>query len=485
MEAGLLAKESCGGGGSRWREIGKEMKRLGYLAGPMMAVTLSFFLLQVISLMMVGHLGELSLSSSAIAFSLASVTGFSFHLGMASALETISGQAFGAKQYEKIGIQNQTAIFSLIIISIPISILWTQMSKVLVLVGQDPEISHETGRFMTWLIPALFGYATLQPLIRYYQMQSLVLPMLLSSTVTLCFHIPVCWTLVFKTSLENLGGAVAVGISMWLNVTILGTYMLFSPTCAKTRAPISIRMMFQGMGEFFRFAVPSAVMICLEWWSFELVILLSGILPNPQLETSVLSVCLNTIATLYAIPYGLSAAASTRISNELGAGRPEGARLSVIALMLLAAIDAIVASASLFASRHVFGYIFSNEAEVVEYVTNLAPLICLSVIMDSIQGPLSGVARGCGWQHLGAYVNLSAFYLFGIPIAGVLGFWLNFRGKGLWVGILCGATLQTIMLSIITACTNWEKQHSTLKLDAIGFALNKATKARERLFGLE
>ena len=28
----------------------------------------------------------------------------------------------------------------------------------------------------------------------------------------------------------------------------------------------------------------------LEWWSFELLILLSGLLPNPQLETSVLSV---------------------------------------------------------------------------------------------------------------------------------------------------------------------------------------------------
>jgi hypothetical protein len=28
----------------------------------------------------------------------------------------------------------------------------------------------------------------------------------------------------------------------------------------------------------------------LEWWSFELLILLSGLLPNPELETSVLSV---------------------------------------------------------------------------------------------------------------------------------------------------------------------------------------------------
>ncbi|MBA0556708.1 hypothetical protein Golob_026787 [Gossypium lobatum] len=44
----------------------------------MVAVTLSQYLLQVISTMMVGHLGELALSSSAIAISLAGVTGFSF-----------------------------------------------------------------------------------------------------------------------------------------------------------------------------------------------------------------------------------------------------------------------------------------------------------------------------------------------------------------------------------------------------------------------
>ncbi|XP_012833317.1 PREDICTED: MATE efflux family protein 5-like [Erythranthe guttata] len=450
----------------RWREIAGEMKKLGYLAGPMVAVTLSHYLLQVISLMMVGHLGELSLSSTAIAISLAGVSGFSLLLGMASALETISGQAFGAEQYEKIGTQTYTAIFSLVIVCIPLSILWIYMGNVLEFVGQDPQISQEAGKFTMWLVPALFAYATLQPLIRYYQIQSLILPMLISSCFTLCFHVPVCWALVFKSGLHNLGGAVAIGLSMWLNVTILTLYMIFSPSCAKTRAPFSMKI-FQGITEFFRFAVPSAVMICLEWWSFELLILLSGILPNPQLETSVLSVCLNTISTLYAIPFGLGAAASTRISNQLGAGKPEGARLSLIALMLLAAIDAIVISASVFASRNVFGYIFSNEKEVVDYVTIMAPLVCLSIIIDSIQGVLSGVARGCGWQHIGAYVNLGAFYLFGIPIAASLGFWLNLRGKGLWIGILCGATLQMIMLSIITSCTNWEKQ---------------ASKARERLF---
>ncbi|XP_022881059.1 protein DETOXIFICATION 12-like, partial [Olea europaea var. sylvestris] len=329
---------------------------------------------------------------------------------MASALETLSGQAFGAEQYKRIGTQTYTSIFSLIIVCIPLSVLWIFLGKVLVYVGQDPQISHEAGKFTMWLVPALFGYATLQPLIRYFQMQSMILPMLISSCITICFHIAVCWVLVFKSGLRNIGAAVAMDLSMWLNVTILGFYMKFSSTCEKTRAPLSMDI-FKGMKEFFRFAVPSAVMICLEWWSFELLILLSGLLPNPQLETSVLSVCLNTIITLYAIPYGLAAAASTRISNELGAGNPQGARVSVISLMLIAAVEGLTVSTILFISRHVFGYIFSNEKEVVDYVTNMAPLVCLSVIMDCIQGTLSGVARGCGWQHIGAYINLAAFYL--------------------------------------------------------------------------
>ena len=81
---------------------------------------------------------------------------------------------------------------------------------------------------------------------------------------------------------------------------------------------------------------------------------------------------------------------STRVSNELGAGNPRQARVAVFAVMLLAVIETTIVSATLFASRHVFGYTFSNEKEVVDYVTAMAPLVCLSVIMDSVQGVLSG-----------------------------------------------------------------------------------------------
>ncbi|KAF3431958.1 hypothetical protein FNV43_RR26694 [Rhamnella rubrinervis] len=427
LEKDLLRKEreendGFVGSTTRLRVFVEEVKRLGYIAGPMVAVNLSQYVLQIISIMTVGHLGSLSLSSTAIAVSLCAVSGFSPLYGMSSALETLCGQAYGAQQYKQVGIQTNTAIFSLVLVCFPLSLLWIYMGKLLIFLGQDPLISKEAGKFSLCLIPALFAYATLQPLVRYFQTQSLIVPLLVSSCVSFCSHIPLCWALVFKSGLQHLGAAFAIGISYWLNVVLLILYMMFTPACASTRVPISFEI-FRGNGEFLRFAIPSAVMICLEWWSFELLTLLSGFLPNPELETSVLSVCLSIIASLYSIPEGLGAAGSTRVSNELGAGNPQAARVALAAVMFLTVSEAIFVSSSLLVGRHVFGYIFSNEKEVVDYVTTMAPLVSLSVISDSLHGVLSGIARGCGWQNLAAYVNLGAYYLFGIPIAAILGFW--------------------------------------------------------------
>ncbi|KAK2458644.1 Protein DETOXIFICATION 14 [Trifolium repens] len=464
MEKGLLAK---GGSDSiTWGVFVQEVKDVCFLALPMISVTLSQYFLQIISLMMVGHLGKLALSSTAIAISLCAVSGFSPLFGMSCALESLCGQAYGAKQYKKFGVQIYTAIISLIIACCPLSLLWLNLGKILSLLGQDPLISQEAGKFAMCMIPALFAYATLQALVRYFLMQSLILPLVISSSVTLCFHVAFSWLLVFKSGLGCLGAAFSIGTSYWLNVVILGLYMKFSADCEKTRVPISMEP-FLGIGEFFRYAIPSAGMICLEWWSFELLVFLSGLLPNPQLETSVLSICLSIISTIYTIPEATGSAASARVSNALGAGCPQAARLSVYAAMTLAVFEAILVSSTIFTSRRVLGYIFSNEQDVVDYVTDMVPLISLSVIMDSLHGTLSGIARGCGWQKLGAYVNLGAYYVFGIPIAVILGFWFELRGKGLWIGLIVGAFCQALLLSLITSFTNWEKQ---------------AIKAREGIF---
>lgn len=150
-------------------------------------------------------------------------------------------------------------LISLILVCLPISFLWTFTDKLLILIGQDPSISHVARKYSICLIPDLFSYAILQALIRYFQTQSLILPMLFSSFASLCFHIPLCWALVFKAEMGIIGAELAISLSYWLNVILLGLYMKYSSECDKTRSVFS-KDVFFGIRELFRFAVPSAVM---------------------------------------------------------------------------------------------------------------------------------------------------------------------------------------------------------------------------------
>ena len=152
----------------------------------------------------------------------------------------------------------------------PRGILARQPAQSLVFLGQDQAIAHEAGRYAAWLIPGLFSYAVLQPLTRYFQNQSMIRPLLITSSFVFCLHVPLCWLLVYKSGLGFLGGALAMGLSNWLYAILLGSIMFFSSACSETRAPLSMEM-FNGVGEFFRYALPSAAMV----WYFHFSMLFS------------------------------------------------------------------------------------------------------------------------------------------------------------------------------------------------------------------
>ncbi|KAL9456846.1 hypothetical protein AB3S75_005968 [Citrus x aurantiifolia] len=455
---------------SRANVIEEATKQL-WLAGPLIAVSLLQYCLQVISIMFVGHLGELALSSASIASSFASVSGFSVLLGMGSALETLCGQAFGAKQYRMLGIHTQRAMLTLLAVSIPLAIIWFYTDNILIALGQDHEISTGAGTYNRWMIPSLFAYGILQCLNRFLQTQNNVFPMMFCSAITALLHILVCWVLVFKSGLESKGAALSIAISNWVNVFFLAMYIKFSQACIKTWTGFSAEALHDIIS-FIKLALPSAIMICLEYWSFEMVVLLSGLLPNPKLETSVLSISLNTCWMVYMISVGLGGAISTRVSNELGAGNSKGARLALRVMIMIAITEGATVGITTILVRNVWGKLYSNEEEVIKYVAKMMPLLALSDFLDGFQCMLSGAARGCGWQNLCAYINLGAYYAVGIPSAVLFAFFLHIGGMGLWMGIICGLSMQIIALVTVIATTNWDHEatnalHRAQRIDSL------------------
>ena len=81
---------------------------------------------------------------------------------------------------------------------------------------------------------------------------------------------------------------------------------------------------------------------------------------------------------------------STRVSNELGAGRPYLARLAVYASLLIVSIEGFSVATALILGHNFLGYLYSNKHEVVKYVGEMAILIAVSHFIDGIQSVLSG-----------------------------------------------------------------------------------------------
>lgn len=92
------------------------------------------------------------------------------------------------------------------------------------------------------------------------------------------------------------------------------------------------------------------------------------------------------------------------MSNELGAGHPRAARLATRVVVLLALAVGVSEGVVMVLVRHLWGYAYSNEEEVVRYTARMMPLIAVSIVFDGLQSVLSGTLT-CYSEQCAPYHN--------------------------------------------------------------------------------
>ncbi|CAB4277496.1 unnamed protein product [Prunus armeniaca] len=437
----------------KFLDVGEAKKQVLFSL-PTTLTNVMFNFIILASVMFAGHLGQLQLAAANLAISWANATGLAVVSGLSGALETLCGQAFGAKQYGMLGQYLQASCLISLLASLLISSLWFFSEPVLVsLLHQDPEASKLLAVFVKLFIPGLVAIGILQNVQRFLQTQSAVVVPFIFSFISLALHIGLTYSLVHFTALGFRAVPLAASISLCFCLLMFAVYVLRSKKFESTWEGFSLASLSH-VPAVLRLGLPGAAVECLEEWTFEILVFMAGAFPHPTQSTSLLGICVNVELIAYMVSYGLSAAVSARVSNELGAGNPEKAKRAMTVALKLSGFVAFVLGLALAIGHNFWAGLFSGNPETVKEFASMTPFVAVSVILEPLQGVVLGVVTGCGWQKLACYVNL-ATYLVGVAIFGLLGFKTKLNAKGLWIGLICGITCQTSIILLNVLLKNW------------------------------
>ncbi|ESQ33478.1 hypothetical protein EUTSA_v10009778mg [Eutrema salsugineum] len=438
-------------------KVWRESKKLWIVAAPAIFTRFSTFGVSLITQAFIGHLGPTELAAFSISFTVLLRFSNGILLGMASALETLCGQAYGAKQYHMLGIYLQRSWIVLTGCAICITPVYIFSGPILLALGQEERIVRVARIIALWVIGINFSYIPSFTCQMFLQAQSKNKIIAYVAAVSLGVHFFLSWLLMFYFDFGINGAMTSMLVAFWFP-NIAQLLFVTCGGCEDTWMGFSW-LAFKDLWPVLKLSLSSGGMICLElWYNTILVLLTGGGLDNAEVALDALSICVNINGLEMMVAIGFMAAASVRVSNEIGSGNSKEAKFATMTAILTSLSIGIMFFFVFLFLRGRVSYIFTTSEAVAAQVADLSPLLAFSILLNSVQPVLSGVAVGAGWQEYVTYVNLACYYLVGIPSGVFLGYVIGLQVKGVWLGMLFGIFVQTCVLTIMTLQTDWDKQ---------------------------
>ncbi|KAI4330865.1 hypothetical protein MLD38_029110 [Melastoma candidum] len=318
------------------------------IAIPMILTGLFLYCRSMISMLFLGRLGGMALAGGSLALGFANITGYSVLSGLSMGMEPICGQAFGARRHTLLGLCLQRTVVLLLLVSIPISLLWMNTKKILCFADRMNLSRQKPGL-------GIKGVA--------------------------------------------LGG-------VWTNfnlVVFLVVYVAVSGIHKKTWGGLSRECFdLREWRRLLHLAIPSCVSVCLEWWWYEIMILLCGLLLNPRATVASMGILIQTTSFIYIFPSSLSFSVSTRVGNKLGANRPVKAKMASTVALVCSFVMGISALFFAVTVRTLWASMFTSDRDIITLTSRVLPIIGLCELGncptdDNVRGPeRDGTAEGRG-----------------------------------------------------------------------------------------
>ncbi|KAJ3982369.1 mate-domain-containing protein [Lentinula detonsa] len=436
-------------------------------AVPIFGINILEYSLVVVSVLSIGHISTTALAAITIGEMSVNVTGLSIIMGFASALDTVLPSAWTSDRPELVGLWTQRMMLIVTLTLLPIITLWLNAEAVLLKLNQEPEVARLAALYLRWMCVGIPAFTFNCVSRRYLQCQGLFSVPTRIIIVVAPINVLLNYMLVWgpsATRLGFIGAPIATSISYYL---LSLSYIIYGVFWVDRKAwyPLTISNLqgvfgWRNLGFLFKLGLAGVGQTVSEWWAWDIVALVASQLGSDVVLASQ-SILVVTSSITWQGPFALGIAASIRIGNLLGERDSLRAGAAAKGVVAVGFAIAGLMSILLLAFRNSFAYLFNNDPEVVSTVASIIPILAAFQIFDATAGITSGILRARSKQVLGAVLNISAYYVFGIPF----GIYLAFSSSthlglaGLWVGLTVALVYCAgfgVAMSVWTP--DWEKE---------------------------
>ncbi|KAL7831893.1 hypothetical protein AOLI_G00294410 [Acnodon oligacanthus] len=435
-------------------EVKREVRELSALALPVLLSYIMVYLISFVSTVFCGHLGSTELDGVALAIAIINVSSVAVGYGLASACDTLISQTFGSGNLQRVGVIVQRGVIILLLACFPCWAILINTESILLMVKQNPEVARLSQMYVKIFMPALPALFVFIIESTYLQNQGMIWPLVITGAIANVLNALSNYVFLFILDLGITGSAAANTVSQYLMAIVLFVYIRCRGLHKDTWHGWSMECL-QEWDTFFHLAIPGMLMLCAEWWTYELGAFLAGLISPVELGAQSIIYELANVA--YMVPIGFSVAGSVRVGNAMGAGDTEQAKLSAKLAMAMAVSVAVCLAVIVGFTKDVISYIFSSDEQIRARVATVMVLYAPFHLLDATAASAGSIVRGLGKQKLGAVGNVFGYYAVGFPIGVSLMFAAKMGIFGLWTGLLICVFFQSVFFIILLVRLDWTK----------------------------
>jgi MATE family multidrug resistance protein len=432
---------------------GREIRESFGLAWPLIVAQLAQNLLFTTDVVLMGWLGPKYLAAGTLAGAFL-MPFLLFGVSIIGAVAPLVAQARGARNIKAVRRIVRQGLWAAILVATLLLPVVLNIRTVFGWLGQDVEATLLAETYMfagAWMLYPALGIAALRSLLAAFDATRAVLVI---TVVGVIVNALVAYALIFGhfglPRLELRGAAIATGtVNLVMFMAMLG-YVLRHRRFRRFHILAHFwRPDWQHFRAIFRIGMPIGFTVLAEVGLFSVAALLMGRLGTNEVAAH--AVALQLAATAFMVPLGLGLAATVRVGFAYGRGDADGVGKAGWTALAMGMGFMAVTCVIFLVLPHTLVSIFLNRHDPGNSIALGLAAAYLGVagifqLADGAQVVAAHALRGLSDTKVPMFLAIIGYWIVGLPVAYLLGFVLDWRGTGIWLGLAAGLAFVAVVL---------------------------------------